>query len=276
MKTHGPFPLRLGCSFLLILPLVIWGTGCGTMKGGHRWGEDALHPVQWKRIPQAAKRALFDPVTWITGAGAIVFTIDHFDRKTSDWAANHTPVFGSPGAARDASDVLIYTLSAETLATGLATPSGDDPAEWVLDKAKGLLVEGGALGAVVGLTELGKTATDRLRPDGSDRSSFPSGHSSAAFGTARLSNRNLDALDLSPWVRTPLKAGNLIAASATAWARVEGQKHYPSDVLAGACLGNFVTSVIHDAFLNLPEDSKFSFYVEPSPHGLFASLSWDF
>ena len=42
-------------------------------------------------------------------------------------------------------------------------------------------------------------------------------------------------------------------AAGTAWARVEGCKHYPSDVLFGAALGNFVAIFVHDAFL--PADS---------------------
>jgi membrane-associated phospholipid phosphatase len=73
-----------------------------------------------------------------------------------------------------------------------------------------------------------------------------------------------------------LKTANLVTAATTGWARVEGQKHYPSDILAGACLGNFITTFIHDAFLNLPEDSTFSFYLEPSPRELFISVCWSF
>jgi hypothetical protein len=36
---------------------------------------------------------------------------------------------------------------------------------------------------------------------------------------------------------------------ATAWARIEAGAHYPTDVLAGAALGNFVSLFVHDAFL---------------------------
>jgi membrane-associated phospholipid phosphatase len=55
-----------------------------------------------------------------------------------------------------------------------------------------------------------------------------------------------------------------------AWARVEARKHYPSDVLAGAALGHFLTAFIHDAFLNLPEDGSvdFSVYVLKGGAGL--------
>lgn len=40
----------------------------------------------------------------------------------------------------------------------------------------------------------------------------------------------------------------------TAWARVEGNVHYPSDVLVGAALGNFIGMFIHDAFIGRAED----------------------
>ena len=40
-------------------------------------------------------------------------------------------------------------------------------------------------------------------------------------------------------------------AAATAWARVEAEKHYPADVLAGAAPGHFLTTVIHDSMMGL-------------------------
>ena len=258
-----------------LLGLLVGG-GCSTLDNGRGWGQDAVYPIRWKRIPLAAKRALLDPVTWVSGGSAALFAIDDFDNKVSNWAANNTPIFGSQSGAQDASDVMVNVLQAEALGTGLLTPSGHDPLDWTFSKAKGIGVEYVALRATSGATDLLKDATGRLRPDGSDRESFPSGHSSAAFGSARLANRNLDSIALSPWVRTSLKAANLVTAGATGWARVEGQKHHPSDVLVGACLGNFITTFIHDAFLNLPEDSNFSFYLEPSPRGVFLSVSWSF
>ena len=54
-------------------------------------------------------------------------------------------------------------------------------------------------------------------------------------------------------------AVNLVRASGVAWARVEAGRHFPSDVLAGAALGNFITTFILDAFLSPSEDSSLGF-----------------
>jgi hypothetical protein len=61
-----------------------------------------------------------------------------------------------------------------------------------------------------------------------------------------------------------------------AWARVEGEKHYPTDVLVGAALGNFITRFVHDAFMNLDEHERFSFYLEPARDGGKLFLTWEF
>jgi membrane-associated phospholipid phosphatase len=207
----------------------------------------------------------------------MAFTIEDFDEQTARWASTHHPLFGSPGTAEDMSDLFREVLRKETLATGLITPSGDDVLDWSFAKAKGLAVEYyGGLELTTYVTRGLKDAIRRERPDGSNTESFPSGHASVAFGGARLSNRNLDSIAMKPWLRNSFKTANLAMASGTAWARVEAGRHFPTDVLAGAALGNFVTTFVHDAFLNLPEDSSVGLYLEPSPSGVTVALSWTF
>jgi membrane-associated phospholipid phosphatase len=106
-----------------------------------------------------------------------------------------------------------------------------------------------ALGATEGMTDLLKITTDRTRPDHSNDRSFPSGHASISFAASTLANRNLEFLRLPAWAQQSLTVGNLTLASAVAWARVEGGRHFPSDVLAGAAIGHFFSAFIHDAVL---------------------------
>jgi membrane-associated phospholipid phosphatase len=96
---------------------------------------------------------------------------------------------------------------------------------------------------------------------------LPSGEASAAFSSVALSNRNLDSIELPQEVKIPLKVANILLGSSVAWARVEAQAHYPSDILAGAALGNFLSSTVHDAFLGLPKNRRFGFVISPLKGG---------
>lgn len=267
--------------------LPIWGfvagsvilflfAGCGTLKNGRSWGEDAFYPVDFKKISHAAFNAFFDLQTLIPAAGALIFAVDDFDDEVSDWATDHNPIFGSDQNAKDASDVLRNVLLAEFFVTALATPSGNDTRKWTYAKTKGLGVELAALGTTLGATGLLKATTDRDRPDESDDNSFPSGHSSASFSAATLANRNIDSIRVQKKLKRPLQVGNLILATSVAWARVEGRKHFPSDVLAGAALGHFLTAFIHGAFLNVSEEDRFSFVIFSFDGNAGAQLSFYF
>ena len=256
--------------------IVLGGAGCTAQQGRPGWGDDAIWPVNGHRIIKAAQDALLDPQTWVPAAGALVFAIDDWDQKASHWATEHTPIFGSQEDALQASDDLWSVLKAEMLVTALATPSGDDPQQWAIAKAKGLAVEYGAIAANGFTTEWLKDGIGRERPNGTDRKSFPSGHASSSFAHVTLSNRNLDSIDMPKAVRRAFQIGNLGLAGTVAWARVEGKAHYPSDVLAGAALGHFLTAFIYDAFMNLPEDTKIDLAIAPLDGGATINLAWRF
>ena len=254
--------------------LLIVTTGCGTLNSGRRWGENA--GFEWKRIPVAAKNAALDPVTWVPLVGAGVIAAGDWDHNISDWAVEQTPVFGSRDTARDFSDIGRNILLGEGFGTAFLTASGDESGEWLLNKGKGLLVEGAGYGLTHGVTVGLKEVTGRDRPDHSGDDSMPSGHASNAFSGMALANRNLDYIEMNRYARTGLKFANVGLATSVAWARVEGQKHFPTDVLVGAALGNFLTRFVHDAFLGLDKDDRFSFYVEPARDGGKVLFSWDF
>jgi hypothetical protein len=259
-------------SLLAMIFVSIFFTGCGTLRNSRGWGQDVTFKVELKGVSRAAYHALFDLQTLIPTAGALVFAINDFDKKVSNWAGDHHPIFGSKDNADKASDYLLIPLYAETCLTAFVTPSGDDPKNWAYWKMKGIAVEGLAIGATAEVTTLLKEVTNRNRPDRISDKSFPSGHSSGAFANATLSNRNLNVISLPKEVRLPVQVGNILLATSVAWARVEAKKHYPSDVLAGAALGHFISAFVHDAFVGLPKDNKFSITIFPLKRGAMAEL----
>ena len=87
----------------------------------------------------------------------------------------------------------------------------------------------------VGIALLGvlgtKYAVGRQRPQGNSHNSFPSGHTATAFLGAEL-------LDLAYGERYPLLASfGYLTASLTAYGRILNNRHWGSDVLAGAAAG---------------------------------------
>jgi membrane-associated phospholipid phosphatase len=251
-------------------------TGCGTLRNGRGWGQDAIYPLDLGRIPHAASHAFFDLETLIPTAGALVFNAGGFDRKVSDWATRRTPIFGSNRAADNAYSPLTTSLKYEWLLTVVATPSGENPKDAVFSKMKGFAVGWVAQQATSRTTSFINDQTGRIRPDGSDNRSFPSSGSTNAFTYATLANRNLDSIPVLEKVKVPLKIGNILLATTVAWSRVEAGKHFPSDVLVGAALGHFITAFIYDAFMGLPEDGRFALYVSPSKHERMIGLAFVF
>lgn len=223
--------------------------GCATLPRGHGWGETATLRPGWRRIGDAAARAALAPQTWVPAAGALALQIHGRDRALSEWAVEHTPVFHSAAGAHRASRSLLQASTAAYVLTALAAPGGSDPPRWLWAKARGFAAGAGAVGLTASATQLLKKGAQRRRPDHSDRLSFPSGHASSAAVRATLAARNLEAIRMPRGVRLALQGSAHLLAAATAWSRVEGNLHYPSDVLAGMALGNFIGAFVNDAFL---------------------------
>jgi membrane-associated phospholipid phosphatase len=251
----------------LVLALAAGG-GCATLpQGGAAWGENATLTPGWERIRASAANAARDPHVWVPLAGAVVFQVDDWDREVADWARRERPLFGSQRNAVRWSDDLRSASSLAYAATVLLTPSGDSADEWFANKARGLAVGVAARAATSQVTNALKRGTDRTRPDGSRSPSFPSGHASAAAVNTRLASRNLRFIDMSERTRQVLDVGLVALTAGTSWARIEAGKHYPSDVLAGMALGNFLAVFINDAFLGGPGDARRGVAVEAVPGG---------
>ena len=197
--------------------------------------------------------------------------IDDLDRRTSDWAREHTPVFGSQHNAEKWSDDLRTASVVAHYATIVATPSGDDFGEWLANKAKGTLVDVAAVAATTAITGSLKKAVGRTRPNGEDDESFPSGHTASSAVHTRLASRNLRSIDMPDGARTTLDVGLYALTIGTSWSRIEAGWHFPADTMFSMALGNFMASFVNDAFLGLDSSSS-SLTVAATPDG--AIVQW--
>src|SRR5690606_4325532 len=244
--------IRMSGPLLTLLAAFVFG-GCASLPDEHRWGEDATFRPGWERVRHSALDAVRDPRVWVPAVGAGILQIDDMDEEISDWAVDHTPVFGSPGNADDWSDGLRVASILAYHASVLATPSGVDLASWFENKAKGYLVGMSAVAATGLATRQLKTSVGRQRPNETNDDSFPSGHASTTAVFARLTSRNLRWIESGDRTERTLNVGLDGLTIATAWARVESGEHFPSDTLFGIALGNFFAAFVNDVFLGMED-----------------------
>jgi len=233
----------------------------------------ACGSLSWDHVGESAREAARNPWVWGPLAGAAVFQLDSWDEDVSEWARDETPIFGSEGSAQDWSDGLRNAAVAGYAVSVLATPSGAGDGGWVAAKARNAAVGVGAFAVTAGITEGLKVATSRERPNGIDDKSLPSGHAANAAVFNTLTVHNLQAIDMGPRLRTSLEIGAGAVTVGTAWARVESGDHYPSDVLVGMALGNFMGAFFAQTFLGLEPDARLALGAEPVRGG--AMLHWE-
>ena len=93
-----------------------------------------------------------------------------------------------------------------------------------------------------GIVQGGKIITGRERPDRSNNHSFPSGHTETAFAAAEFLHQEYK--DQSIWI----SIGGYGAATFVGIARVYNNKHWVSDVVAGAGIGILSTKIVYWAY----------------------------
>ena len=89
------------------------------------------------------------------------------------------------------------------------------------------------------ITKPVKKATEQVRPDSFRHNSFPSGHTSTAFAGAEILRMELK--DNYP----ALSYTGYAAAATTAFLRLYNNKHWLSDVVAGAVIGVVSTRIVY-------------------------------
>ncbi len=129
--------------------------------------------------------------------------------------------------------LLLSTLFANTLeksgdALLLLLPSAAFGTALYLDDKVGEMqfIKGAGINLATTLTL--KYTIDKKRPDGSDKNSFPSGHTSVTFQAASFIYKRYG---------TNYGLAAYALATYTGYTRIQSDKHYIEDVLAGAAIG---------------------------------------
>ena len=184
---------------------------------------------------------------WIPLIGMTVFLLGGLDDGVSEWALDENPIFGSASRAQEFSDIGRDILVGGAFLCSLVKvdkPAKSQPYGSLSFDFKGAVNFG--LGKVInsGTTELLKKAIGRERPDAqsggaSPYRSLPSGHTSSAFFGASVIKNRLGSLDSFKAHENIFVFGLYGLAGAVSWARIEGGRHWTSDVLFGAAIGNF-------------------------------------
>lgn len=147
---------------------------------------------------------------------------DHFRSLRNDYM---------PRFDRHADDYMQYAPAAIML--GMKVAGVQSRSSWgrmiVSDAFSAIL-----MGSVVNTL---KRTTNVERPDGSNRHSFPSGHTATAFMTATMFNKEYGRK--SPWIGV----GAYSMATVTGLMRMANNKHWLSDVLTGAGIGILSTEI---------------------------------
>jgi membrane-associated phospholipid phosphatase len=193
------------------------------------------------------------------GAAATA-TASAFDSRTTRLLQGTCDACGSTGAT--AGGAAVVPLVGAMFVAGRFAPQGRFRSA-SYDFAQALIVNGA-------YTSILKYSVQRTRPDGSNNLSFPSGHTSTAFSLAAVADRHYG------WkVGVPA----YLLASGIGFSRIEKDKHYLSDVLAGATLGVIVGRTVARVDGQRPaKKSQISVGPATDPHGqgvgLGLSASW--
>jgi len=217
----------------MLIGVGLWATGFGIGRQAHRFAETPAC-----RTAPEAETGLCDR--------SRIFALDR-------------PTFTHTWRGADAaSDVLLVGMVFSPFAYTGARVATDDRVDEV-DRTFGrsASVAFQALGAVALATNVLKMVVRRPRPltydahfsreerfDGDARLSFPSGHTSMAFGAATVIAVMAHEELSNPDLRVAAIAGSFGAATAVGYLRIAARKHFLTDVLAGAALGSGVAWLV--------------------------------
>jgi hypothetical protein len=241
----------------IVIISCVFLSACSIIPPASRWKETAVTNLQKTDV-------------WMPTVAAILVRVE--DNHISHYAREKTPVFGNQQAAEN------FSKQGKTASKQIAIASavvaglqGDD----IIDSMSEQLIATGYMLDTSSLVVSGiKNVSNRERPDGSDQLSFPSFDAMEAFSGAQFTSENMHRQGWfgdQQWLADTLLYGN---ASAVAWSRIEAGRHYPSDVLVGAAIGNFFASWAQSLWVDKTDHNVLT--IMPTQNGICMNLSINF
>ena len=185
---------------------------------------------------------------WAAGGGVLALAVHPVDDNVNAYfldASSGVKNFFKPGAVLGQS----YTLFAAAGTVYFIGRAGDHPhvSHTGMDLIRALIVS-------EAIVETLKYTTRRERPDGSGKSSFPSGHAADTFAFATALERHLNWKFFVP---------AYVFSSYVAMSRLPANRHWLSDVVFGSAVG-----IISGRTVTGHELSKYNVQLVPIPGGI--------
>lgn len=222
--------------------------------------------LSWDHWTDSAGRAARDSGTWAPLAGAALIAAGGWDHQWQRSLARHQYLFGDDGEAASnhllTAGTVLYATSVVFAAP--ADTAFTDALDW---KAANLATFVASKASVDELSGRFKELSGRERPDGVPDDAFPSRHAATSAAQTTLTRRNLDYIDMDPRLREAARIGLHALDGLSGLARIEADQHYPSDVLAGIALGNFVSSFAFNLLLQQGAAQDYQLAVVPALDG---------
>lgn len=158
----------------------------------------------------------------IAGAARAQTMPERYSFDTDIHAIRHACI---PGFHNSFDDYLQYAPAG--LAVGLKAAGYESRSSWT----RMLVSDAFSVGIMAATVNGIKYTVSRPRPDGSQNNSFPSGHTATAFMSASILHKEYGWR--SPW----FSIGGYTAAALTGVSRLMNNKHWMTDVMAGAAIG---------------------------------------
>ena len=197
----------------------------------------------WERTKGAAYNAVVDPMTWAPLATGLALDATGYDDDITDHIIDkEEDLFTEEDA-----DNLRTLTSAITYTTAIIVPDDN-----LTLKTKRVLVEALAFTAGRSAVDIMNDEIDREypRPIPGEEDAIGSRHAVTPFLGAALTRRNLAQNDSIPdWGKYSINTVSYMAATGSAYQRIEEGLHSVSDQLYSVMVGNFLALFIHDAFM---------------------------